>query len=146
MKTVWDPAVRKELLARFARLAPDQKPLWGKMNAAQMIAHCTDPMRAAMGEMKVAEKWTPMRFRLLRYLVIYKLPWPKGAPTAPEFIHEGAENFESNRNRLAQVLERFAAHQGKPFRDHAAFGTLTEKDWGCLTWRHLHHHLTQFGV
>jgi len=146
MKTVWDAGVRKELLQRFAQLKGDQKPLWGKMNAGQMVAHCTDPLRGAMGEMKVTEKWTPMRFALLRNLVIYVLPWPKGAPTAPEFIHTGVEDLDRNRKQLSEVLERFAAHQGKPFRDHAAFGTLSDKDWGCLTWRHLDHHLRQFGV
>ncbi|MBL8177299.1 MAG: DUF1569 domain-containing protein [Bryobacterales bacterium] len=146
MKTVWDAGVRNELLERFARLQHNQRPKWGKMNAGQMVAHCTGPMRSAMGEMEVTEKWTPMRFRLLRYLVIYVLPWPKGAPTAPEFIHQGPEDLDRNRKALAAALERFAAHRGKPFRDHAAFGRLSEKDWGCLMWRHLDHHLTQFGV
>lgn len=146
MQTVWDAGVRKELLERFGRLKADEKPRWGKMNAGQMVAHCADPLRAAMGEMKVTEKWTPMRFGLLRYLVIYVLPWPKGAPTAVEFIHTGAEDLDRSREQLTAALERFAKHQGKPFRDHAAFGTLSEKDWGCLTWRHLDHHLRQFGV
>lgn len=146
MKTIWNDAARKDLLDRFARIKPEQKPRWGKMNAGQMVAHCADPLRAAMGEMSVTEKWTPFRIGLFRYLVIYVLPWPKGAPTAPEFIHAGAEDLNRNRQQLAEALERFAAHRGKPFRDHAAFGALSEKDWGHLTWRHLDHHLQQFGV
>lgn len=146
MQSVWDAAVRKELLDRFALVKHDQKPRWGKMNAGQMVAHCTDPMRAAMGELKATEKWTPFRIGILRYLVIYQLPWPKGAPTAPEFIHEGNEDLERNRKQLGEALERFAAYRSKGLRAHAAFGKLSEKDWGCLTWRHLNHHLKQFGV
>lgn len=146
MKSVWDAGTRKELLDRFARLTPQHKPLWGKMNAGQMVAHCAGPLRAAMGEMKVTEKWTPFRIGLLRYLVIYKMPWPKGAPTAPEFIHQGVEDLDSNRRQLAEALERFAAQRHNGLRPHAAFGPLSEKDWGCLTWRHLDHHLTQFGL
>ncbi|MFN7937513.1 MAG: DUF1569 domain-containing protein [Bryobacteraceae bacterium] len=146
MKTVWDDSVRKELLDRFARLQNGQKPVWGKMNAGQMVAHCRDSLRAPLGEMKLTEKWTPFRIGFLRYLVIYKLPWPKGSPTAVELIHEGPEDLNSNRQQLIEVMERFAAHRGKPLLDHAAFGPLSEKDWGCLAWRHLDHHLRQFGV
>ena len=146
MKTVWDDSVRNELLERFARLRKDQKPLWGKMDAGQMMAHCTVSLRAPMGELKVTEKWTPFRIGFLRYLVIYKMPWPKGSPTAVEYIHEGPEDLEKNRKQFIAAMGRFAAHRGKPFRDHAGFGTLSEKDWGCLTWRHLDHHLRQFGL
>src|SRR5262245_11873956 len=46
MKSVWDADARKDLLARFSRLKSDQKPVWGKMNAGQMVAHVTDPLRA----------------------------------------------------------------------------------------------------
>jgi len=146
MKTIWDAETRAELMARMNRLKPDTPPQWGKMNAAQMVGHCTDPMRAAMGEMRVADKKTFFRFAPMRWLVIYKMPWPKGAPTAPEFIHQGPEDLQENLALLKSTLDRFAIHRKNGFHAHAAFGTLTDKDWGCLTWRHLDHHLRQFGL
>lgn len=146
MKTVWDAETRAELIARMSKLTATTPAQWGKMNAAQMVGHCTDPLRAAMGEMKVAGKRTPFRFAPLRWLVIYKMPWPKGAPTAPEFIHQGPEDLQKNLVTLATTLERFAAHRKNGYQSHAAFGSLTEKDWGYLTWRHMDHHLRQFGL
>jgi hypothetical protein len=146
MNTVWDADTRKELMRRLNGLKPDASPRWGKMNAAQMVGHVTDPLRAAMGEMKVADKNSPLRLAPLRWLVIYKMPWPKGAPTAPEFIHAGPEDLQKNLDTLRTTLDRFCAHRNRRFQSHAAFGSLSEKDWGCLTWRHLDHHLRQFGL
>jgi hypothetical protein len=146
MKTVWDAETRTELMQRMNRLKPDMPPQWGKMNAAQMVGHVMDPMRAAMGEMKVADKKTPFRFAPLRWLIIYKLPWPKGAPTAPEFIHQGNEDLQKNLALLKATLDRFAAFHRRNLEAHPAFGSLTDRDWGCLTWRHMDHHLRQFGL
>ena len=147
MKTLWEPAVREELLGRFARLHPDQRPVWGQMTSAQMVAHCTDPMRAAMGEMKVEAKSGPFRKPWLRYLVIYWMPWPKGAPTAPEFIHSEPGVLEDNLSAMRATVDRFVARATSGgFEDHPAFGRVPLKDWGCLMYRHLDHHLRQFGV
>jgi hypothetical protein len=114
------------------------------MTAAQMVGHVADPMRGALGEMKAADKPGPLRNPLLRYLVIYVLPWPKGAPTAPEYIHDGGEDLAKNLQALTAVLERFVAAQR--LAPHPAFGALSRKGWGRLTWRHLDHHLKQFGL
>lgn len=144
MKSIWDAETRKEVLARMAGLAPSMRPKWGKMTAAQMVGHVAGPMRGALGEMKVADIPGPLRNSLLRYLVIYILPWPRGAPTAPEYIHAGAEDLAKNMQALTAVLERFAAAQH--LVPHPAFGALSRKGWGRLTWRHLDHHLKQFGL
>ncbi len=40
MKTLFDPAVRAELLHRMQALSKDSKATWGKMNVFQMIKHC----------------------------------------------------------------------------------------------------------
>lgn len=146
MKSVWDTDARNELYARLDRLKADTRPGWGKMDAAQMMGHCADGMRAALGELQVTDKKSPFRFAPVRYLVIYWLPWPQGAPTAPELIHEGKEDFSKNRAELKGVMERLAVNRSKGLRPHAAFGQMTEKDWGCLTWRHVDHHLRQFGL
>lgn len=148
MKSIFESDVRKEILDRVARLKPDAKPAWGKMNCAQMVQHCARPLQASMGEMAVEPKAGPLRNPLLRYVVIYIMPWPKGVPTAPEFVPAAGGDLEASRQELSSTLERFAAHaaRGAAFVDHPAFGALSTKHWGCLTWRHLDHHLRQFGV
>ena len=92
-------------------------------------------------------KNTPFRFWPLNKLIIYTLPWPKGAPTAPEFIVKDEGDLSERTASLRAAVDRFASRgESQTFQPHAAFGPLNAKDWGALVHRHLHHHLTQFGA
>jgi hypothetical protein len=144
MKSIWDESARAELLQRFGKIHSDQRPAWGKMDVAHMLAHVCDPLRAAMGEMDVAEKRTFLRNALMRWLIIYVVPWPKGAPTAPEFTVRTETDLVTGIAALQATMSRFEACS--QYRPHPAFGNLSRKDWGCLCWRHMDHHLRQFGV
>ena len=146
-KSIWNTADRQSLLARFDSLQPDQRPLWGKMTASQMIRHCTLPLYSVMGELNVKPKNTPFRYWPLQQLIIYVLPWPKGAPTAPEFIVTAEGDINDRRTALRAAIDKFVARgETQTFQDHAAFGKLTPKDWGAMVHRHLEHHLKQFGA
>ena len=147
MKTIWDPLCRSEILARFESLRPELHPSWGKMTSAQMLAHLADPMKAALGEKKVVAKQSAFSNPIVRTLIIYCLPWPKGAPTAPEFLHAEEEHFGENLIALRSTLERFVASgEGGHREPHPAFGQISPKAWGRLMYRHLDHHLRQFGL
>ena len=145
-RTIWNPSDRAEILSRFGRLRPSAQAQWGKMNASKMVKHCTLPMLSAMGEYDVAEKPTPFKNWPARKLIIYVMPWPKGGPTAPEFMIADDGDFSERMRELESVLARFATRgPAQEFRPHAAFGELSGADWGALTYRHLAHHLRQFG-
>jgi hypothetical protein len=147
MKTIWDPGCRQQILARFEKLTPDGKPTWGSMTAAQMLAHLADPLKTALGSKTVAVTPGVMSNPIVRTLIIYWLPWPKGAPTAPEFIHAHEEPFEYNLSAFRGTLEQFVASgQDARLEPHPAFGQLSGKAWGRLVYRHLDHHLRQFGI
>ena len=84
---------------------------------------------------------------IVRTLIIYCLPWPKSAPTAPEFIHDRDEPFEHNMSAFRLTLEEFVrSGADTPKEPHPAFGQLSGKAWGRLVYRHLDHHLRQFGI
>lgn len=129
-------------------MTPEARAEWGKFNATEMLAHLNDAMRMAMGELPVAPKKMPLRYFPLKQLIIYALPFPKSAPTAPELLARcnGAQ-FEQERVEFRKIVERIAA---KPASDawpeHPAFGRLTHRAWGVLKYRHADHHLRQFGV
>lgn len=113
-----------------------------------MLAHLNDSFLMATGDLPVASKKLPLRYFPLKQLVIYVLPFPKGAPTAPEIIKRGATaRFEEERTAFRTYADRLAA---KPVTDtwpeHPAFGPLTHRAWGVLEFRHIDHHLRQFGV
>ncbi len=147
MKTIWDAGCRRELLARIDKLTPESRPAWGSMNAAQMLAHLADPLKTAMGTKPVAVVPGALSNPIVRTLVIYYLPWPKGAPAPPEFIRNHEENFGDNLTALRGTLEEFVATgENANHKPHPSFGQLSGKAWGRLVYRHLDHHLRQFGI
>jgi hypothetical protein len=148
MKSIFDTSVRAELRGRFARLTPESPPRFGKMNANQMVVHCTAAIDMLIGRLVVKPLPGPLRIPPLRYLIIHVLPWPHGAPTAPELIPPAeAGDFRGNAVRLEEAMERIAERGlAGTFDPHPAFGKLKARDVGALVGRHLDHHLRQFGV
>jgi hypothetical protein len=148
MKTLWDVSARGELRERIGRLSPNAARLWGKMSAPQMVAHLVDSMRMANGEIQVPSKKLPLRFTPIKQLVIYVAPFPKSAPTAPQLISRPPADWPSECNTLCQLIERYAERgpSARNLPEHPAFGKLTARAWGVLTYRHIDHHLRQFGA
>ena len=147
MKTMFDDAARGEILARIRTIGSDTKPSWGKMNAERMLAHLTESMKMAVGEMHPKSKKLPIRYFPLKQLIIYVFPFPKGSPTAPELLPPDERTVENSKDELARLLNAFGSRKdAKEWPEHPAFGHLTTRAWGVLTYKHLDHHLRQFGV
>ena len=147
MKSMWQPEVREEVLARAQKLQPAAAAQWGKMNCSRMLTHVTDGLRMATGELYVAPKTTPLKFTPIKQLIIYWLPFPKGVPTAPELIERKPGEWEREVTQFKEALQNFVASSQKTdWPEHPAFGRLTTKDWGVLVYRHIDHHFRQFGA
>ncbi|MCX5755034.1 MAG: DUF1569 domain-containing protein [Gemmatimonadetes bacterium] len=151
MPSLFEPAVRDQCVSRIAKLTPDTPSKWGKFTATQMVAHLNESMRMAMGELAVAPKPTGLlRTAFVRWLIIYVLPFPKSAPTAPELLARGKSNaveLDAERALYKELLAKLAARQGSStWPDHPAFGSMTEARWGALGAKHTDHHLRQFGI
>lgn len=146
-KTLWNETDREELLARFDKLRPDSRPLWGKMNASQMVTHLTEWMRLATGELKSAPRNKPMRYPVIKQFIIYAMPWPKGVPTAPELLERKPSGWEQERADFTARLKSFdKLRMQTEWPVHPAFGRMSTRTWGVLGYKHTNHHLTQFGV
>lgn len=146
-RTLWSPDSRQELMKRLDNLRPDATPLWGKMNAPQMVSHCIGWMLMANGEIEIAPRPSILRRNLVKQVLIYWLPIPKGVPTAKELLERPPLEWSGEIDVLRQQIEDFEAdHRNREFPDHPAFGALTPKAWGVLGYRHTDHHLRQFGV
>ncbi len=150
MKNLFDAARVQEVTERTAQLTPDCKPEWGKMTVSQMLAHCAIGMESATGEQK------PPRLLVGRILgpVIKPLalrnddPMRKNSPTAPIFVIEGNRDFTVEQAKLRGLVERFGAEGPACCTDHphAFFGRLKPDEWAILMYKHVDHHLRQFGV
>jgi hypothetical protein len=146
-KSLWNVQAREELLDRLERLRPESKPRWGRMNAPQMLAHLRMWMQMATGEIRTANKKLPLRYPLVKQLLIYWLPFPKGVPTAPELISRETQDWATEYAAVRAYLQSLeAASPGSEWPEHPAFGTITTRAWGVLAYRHTDHHFNQFGV
>lgn len=147
MKTLFDEQHRTALIARIERLTVDARPAWGKMNAERMLTHLVESMRMAIGELPTKPKNRFIRYAPFRQLFVYLLPWPKGAPTAPELIPSDSCTLAESRRELVRLCAEFGSrNMQQDWPRHPAFGDLGRKGWGVLAWRHIDHHLRQFGV
>lgn len=147
MNSLFDARARERILARIERLTPESARRWGRMSVEEMQVHVAGQLRMALGELPVAPKRVFIRFPVVKQLAIYWLPWPKGAPTAPELRATPPADWAGDRAALLRLIERFAAHGPRgEWPEHPAFGRLSGRAWGVLAYRHLDHHLRQFGV
>ena len=148
MRTVFNLADRLDLSRRIDGLVPDAAAHWGRMDCPQMLAHLSESVRMALGELEIATVGPrALRFAPIRHAIIHWLPFPKGAPTAPELLTRRAGDCQAECADLKHLLERLAAMEGaREWPDHPAFGHMTSHDWGTLVHRHVDHHLRQFGA
>jgi hypothetical protein len=148
MKSIWQQERQREVIGRLTQLTPDRRAEWGRMSAQQMVCHLVASVQMATGERAVAAKQTPLRYPVIKHLVLYALPFPKNVPTAPELVVASTPNaWDKDVGDLQAALDRFVA-RGREARwvDHPVFGRLSAKQWGVLVYRHVDHHLRQFGV
>jgi hypothetical protein len=111
-----------------------------------MVCHLADSLRMAMGDLKVAPKKSPIRYPPLKQLIVYVAPFPKGVPTAPELLAREPREWTAEVADLQSLLDRAAdGRSTDAWPEHPAFGTLSKRAWGVLIFRHMDHHLRQFG-
>lgn len=148
MPSLWNQRTRDEVLNRLERLKGDAPARWGRFTCTDMLAHLNDSMRMPLGEVSPRSKKLPLRFFPLKQLIIYVMPFPKGAPTAPELIaRTGKAKWDEEVNGFRELLGRLAARaDASVWPSHPAFGAMSRRDWGVLGYKHIAHHFTQFGV
>lgn len=147
MKTLFNERRRREIQDRLGRLTPVTAPRWGKFDATRMVAHVADSLKMALGTLPAKSKRLPIRHPPLKQLIIYWAPWPKGSPTAPELIARSPGDWTAEVSELSDLVDRVsAANRGKKWPEHPAFGRMSPRAWGVLTYRHVDHHFRQFGI
>lgn len=150
MKDIFDSEVAREVTDRIRSLGPDTQPEWGKMSVGQMLAHCCVPYEMAI-EDKHPKAGPVARFLLRAFVkpgVVGEKPYRRNTPTAPAFRITDQRDFERERDRLIGYVERAAELGGDHFDglESPSFGPLTRSEWNNLFYKHIDHHLTQFGV
>ena len=139
-----------EVITRIQQLNPDSQPLWGKMTVGQMLAHCNVTYEMVFDNIHPKPN-SIVRFILKLFIkntVVNEVPYKHNSSTAPQFIIKDSKDFEKERVRLVNYIyktqELGEAHfDGK---ESLSFGALTKSEWNNMFYKHLDHHLRQFGV
>ena len=149
MKTLFQAEAVEEVISRIGKLQPTTKHEWGTMDAAQMMAHCSATLDVASGRVILPRMFIG---RILGPFVrpgfTNDTPFSKNGPTHKSFVIADKRDFAREQEQLKDRVRRF--HEGGEAQctkhPHAFFGPLTPQEWGTGMYKHLDHHLRQFGV
>jgi hypothetical protein len=140
-----DPGVHAALRRRVQSLTPASRRQWGKMSVGQMLFHVNLVLAESLGEYTAAPSVRGLPKVLVRWMVI-SVPWPKGAPTRPDMLVTDEHDFEHEKARCLEMLDRFAAKSMDVAWPAGANFPMTGRHWSRLQFKHLDHHLKQFGA
>lgn len=147
-RTIENPSHRQDLFDRLARLDPGRPPRWGRLTAPEMLVHLCDQMYMPFNEHPSPPIPGPQHHPVMKHLVLYLLPWPKGVVQGPpEAFASSPTTWADDLARLRELVDRFVrTPRDRPCAEHPNFGRLSRREWGVFTYRHFDHHLRQFGV
>jgi len=150
MKSLLETESLNEINSRIEALAENKTPEWGKMSVGQMVKHCQIPFGIINGTVKMETKVGFIKkfvFSLMKPLMYNDKPWKRNLPTGKEFIVNEKVDFSKEKETLLKLVSEF--HTRKDQTDwpkHPVFGKFTGEQYGKMNFKHLDHHLTQFGV
>lgn len=150
MKNVFNHNDTLELINRINTLPSSAKALWGKMNVSQMLAHCNVTYEFVYDN--IHPKPNAFKKFLLKLFVkgtvVTEKPYKKNSHTAPEFIIKSNKDFDTEKTRLINYINK-TQELGETYfdgKESASFGVLSKGEWNIMFYKHLDHHLSQFGA
>ncbi|MEO8219013.1 MAG: DUF1569 domain-containing protein [Acidobacteriota bacterium] len=149
MKSLFDGADRQSILKRLDALDAASVRQWGKMTPAQMVTHCGRAMETATGDRPMKQAFIgKLLMPFIRKSVLGEKPFGKNSPTDPTFIVSDEREFSVERQKLIELINRFVecGPEAAAMQTHSFFGKLSGAEWGSMMYKHLDHHLQQFGV
>ena len=151
MKNIFVQKDTQELIDRINRLTPQTRPLWGKMSVSQMLAHVNVSYELVYEEDKHPKPGAFMQLLLKWFAkrsIVNETPYKHNMRTAPFFLIKEDKDFEKEKARLIEFIQK-TQQLGEDYfegKKSHSFGRLTKLEWNNMFYKHLDHHLGQFGV
>ena len=149
MNNLFNQSDVSQILERIGKLTPGSQRQWGKMNVAQMLAHCNISIETALGKNIIKPLFIGRIIgSFLKPKVLSEKPFGKNSPTDKSYIFKEDLKFEEEKSTTIATIKKF--FEGGPsqctIHPHPFFGKFTPEEWAVFQWKHLDHHLRQFGV
>lgn len=151
MKNIFEKSVTDEVIERINQLKPDSQPVWGKMNVAQMLAHCSVAYQMVYDEAKYPKPNGFAQFLLktfVKKMIVGEKPYGKNGRTSSAFLIVDEREFNTEKTKLIDFLNKTQGLGEAHFHNKAShsLGILSSTEWNGMFYKHLDHHLSQFGV
>ncbi len=147
MKSLLEENGYQEIIDRLEKVNADSNRLWGKMSPAQMAWHCQYPLKLAIKNEDKGVRGNPLIRWFFKKSLYNDKPWRKNLPTAPFLVAKEEKDFDKEMGTLKELVKEFYAVRNREnWNPHPMFGSFTPEQWGQLEYKHLDHHLRQFGV
>lgn len=146
MKTLYDPAVREEIIRRINALPLNASPEWGRMTLYQMLKHCRLWEEMALGHKTHKRALVSFLFGkiILKQILKDDRPMMRGASTVRAMKITGPDgDISEEKTRWISLIEAYA-HSSVQSVNHPFFGKMTRDQMGQLAYKHIDHHLRQF--
>ena len=150
LPNVFTKPVSDTIIQRINQLTASTQPNWGKMSVDQMLAHCNVTYEMVYDNIHPKPN-AFMKFILkilVKNTVVNEVPYKKNNQTAPQFIIKETKDFEAEKKRLVDYITKTQQLSEAHFdgKESHSFGALNKNEWNNMFYKHLNHHLTQFGV
>jgi hypothetical protein len=149
MKNMFNPEQVTEIQDRLKKLTKNSQHQWGKMGVSQMLEHCSIGVHMALREFSVRRMFVSYILGgIIKYISLKDdKPMRENSPTVPGMAVTGAYNYEEEREKLSALISRFFV-EGRHIEPHLHpfFGEMNPQEWAILMYKHLDHHLRQFGA
>lgn len=150
MKSLFDTEAHAEILSRIDQLSDSSEGQWGKMKVGQMLHHCQYPLKISLGKYNPDNKpglMLKLMGKLFKKSLYNDTPWRQNLPTAKGLKVIEEKDFSKEKEILVGLINDFHQERNRKHWDpHPAFGSFTHEQWGRMQYKHLDHHLRQFGV
>jgi len=147
MKSLFEPETMAEVRLRLEALKPDSPRAWGKMTPAQMLCHCQAPLNIMLKRKDYGLKPMWLVSLLFKKSLYNDKPVKKNLPTPKSLKQTEERDFQEEFGKLTQLLDEVKDQSDRGnWGTHPVFGKFTDEQWGKMQYKHLDHHLTQFGV
>ncbi len=148
MNSIYDKASNEAIIARIHHLTSESQGLWGLMNVDQMLKHCCAAVDVAFGQKEVKVSFLMKVLGRVAKKKVFTNEFLHNSPTAKEFVFMETYDFELAKQELIEKFSRFALEgtAAIKIKKHPFWGNMTFEDWDTLMWKHIDHHLRQFGV
>ncbi len=151
IKDIFSPEIANEVIDRINHIMPNQRPQWGKMSADQMLAHCNVTYGFVFEPEKFTKPGMLKKFVLktfVKKIVVGEKPYKINSPTAPDFLIKNTRDFEKEKSLLIENIKKVQHLGSQHFEgtENFSFGKMSASEWNIMFYKHLDHHLRQFGV